>query len=151
MPLSWTSAWELPGRWTPAPRSEHESVEELVGEARPERRTAEPSEPEAEASDAPVPKPGSAEAEARESPSPRTGEREQLFPDPWPAYGVLRFSPHEGLRIEAFGPSGDLFAPQTSFALWGETLDGTPCSLLPAWISHEHGTLGGHAKRDVTG
>lgn len=83
--------------------------------------------------------------------TPRTVKREQLFPDPWPAYGVLRFSPNEGLRLNPYGPSGDLFAPETSFALWGETLNGRPCSLVPAWIKHERGTLGAHARREVVG
>jgi hypothetical protein len=76
---------------------------------------------------------------------------ERLFEEPWPAYGVLRFSPEAGLRVELFGPTGDPFAKPTSFALWGETLAGRHCSLLPARIDHESGTLGAHARREVVG
>lgn len=122
-----------------------------MGEARPERRTDELSGTAAEAANRQEPRAGTAEVEVPKPATPRTAEREPLFPDPWPAYGILRFSPREGLRLEAFGPSGDLFAPQTSFALWGETLDGKPCSLVPAWIGHERGTLGAHARREVVG
>jgi hypothetical protein len=50
-------------------------------------------------------------------------DSQDLFPDPWPAYGVLRFSPDDGMRVAALGPSGDPFAvPTGTFALWGETL-----------------------------
>ena len=141
VPLSWTDPWELPGRWTPAPAAEPHGPEETAENARPQPQTAEA------VAEAQV-----AESEAHASyPETPVTDSEPLFPDPWPAYGILRFSPQEGFRMEAFGPSGDPFASETSFALWGQTLEGRPCSLVPAWIGHERGTLGAHARREVAG
>lgn len=143
MTLSWTHPWELPGRWTPAPACEPE--------APPERHTPEVSGAAAEAAAAQSATSQEAGVQVPEPEWHGTAGGERLFPDPWPAYGVLRFSPDEGLRIEAFGPSGDLFAVPASFALWGETLNGRRCSLLPARIEHERGSLGAHATREVVG
>jgi hypothetical protein len=120
MPLSWTDPWELPAQWRPAP----------AREAAPESAFA--GQPE-----------GGEKAEP--------DDRQDQFPDPWPAYGVLRFSPAHGLRVDALGPSGDPFAvPTGASALWGETLDGRPCSLLDVRVN-ENGTLGAHASRELVG
>lgn len=121
MPLSWTETWELPAQWRPAP----------AREAAPEGAVA-------------------GQPEGGEMAEPDDGQ--DLFPDPWPGYGVLRFSPEDGMRVDVLGPSGDPFAvPTGTFALWGDTLDGWPCSLLPSFVENESGTLGAHASREVVG
>ena len=75
-----------------------------------------------------------------------------MFPDVWPAYGTVSFSAEDGLRVEVHGPTGDPFRSSTStFPLWGESLSGARCTLLPALIDSESGLLGGHARREVVG
>lgn len=149
MPLSWTQSWELPGQWILAPPPERDSADEEAANHRLARNAPVQHGSTSLAA-------GSKATSGHEPVVPVTESgdsvalgAEQLFEEPWPAYGVLRFSPEAGLRMNLFGPSGDPFARPTSFALWGETLAGRPCSLLPARIDHESGTLGAHARREV--
>ena len=75
-----------------------------------------------------------------------------LFPDPWPAFGTASFSADEGVHVRVMGPGGDPFAASPpAFALWGQTLAGESCTLLPARVNHQAGTLGGDAERDIVG
>lgn len=137
MALSWIRPWELVGRWAPAGEAERTTAEESLDEKHAQPRVPEPQ--------------STAKEESAAAATLQHDGREGLFESPWPAYGVLRFSPSDGLRMEAFGPFSDPFASHGSFPLWGETLDGSPCSLVPAWIAHEGGTLGAHAKREIVG
>jgi hypothetical protein len=158
MPLSWTQPWELGGQWTPAPDEDPSRaappekpaaglfrgwlvgvVRSLSRRLRPRRRrqprTLRDQDAARRGSDSDV----------------ESGPDQGLFANQWPAYGTLRFSADEGLRVQLLGPLGDPFAASSTFPLWGETLAGEACTLLGAYVNHERGTLGGHAQREVVG
>jgi ApeA N-terminal domain 1 len=139
MPLSWTDTWELPGQWTPAP--DPDAARTMCPESGEQpQASAAGDEAEQEPDVETTPEPGG------------SGHAAPAFPSPWPAYGTVHFSPEDGLRMRAFGPAGDPFAAQqTTFALWGETLNGTPCSLLSAHVNLDAGTVGAHGSREVVG
>lgn len=52
----------------------------------------------------------------------------------WPAYGALRYTPSEGLRLRTLGPSGNPFLTSAkNLLIWGQASGGRPWTLVDAF------------------